>query len=749
MNIIDQILDRNSLESVRRSRSKQFDQISVEHSKVAACVEDGWTVSQVNKNTTQLRKDKASEVMFINQIWRLFYGMGLEKMNRDQVLFDEAPIDIITLDDEVAIFVCCKFSEEPENRNSIMGDLKRFHEKKEKLIKLVKNNFGNSKRKYSFIFSTKNYRLLDQDVAFMKQKSIIHFDEGSLEYYEGLLKHLGSSAKYQLLGYLFAGSKIPEMDNKIPAIEGMMGGYKYYSFSIEPEKLLKIGYVLHRNNANRQMMPTYQRIIKKSRLNSVQDFIEKGGFFPNSIIINIDQKNLNFDYSNKQIIDGISKIGILHLPQLYRSAYIIDGQHRLYGYADSKYSTSNSIPVVAFVDLSKEQQIKMFMEINENQKAVPKNLRTTLSADILSFSDLLHEQKIALKSKLAQMLAEDLDSVLYQRVIVGENSPTEYCSITLDTIFQALDKSDFFDQYNKKNNEMKKSGSIDIGSNEETEVIMLELLKKYFSYFQKNLTEEWENTDNTTMFLVTNPGVFSLIKIMNDIINYLQLKSIINKSDRVEDIIIAMTPYMEILVDFYKNISSDEREQIKKRYGAGGKILHWRTLQKAINCSYEDFSPEGMHKYWKDNDMRYNEQSYQMIRDIELHMRTDFKERLKQHYGDNWFRMGLPKKVYDDLSKLASDKNFERAQGDEVDPWEECLNFIHLREISMEKSNWQELFSKKYTLPEETGRSGKKTDKTKWMDKLNKIRNQNFHVYSVSEEEFQFVEKIYTWLVAE
>lgn len=37
--------------------------------------------------------------------------------------------------------------------------------------------------------------------------------------------------------------------------------------------------------------------------------------------------------------------------------------------------------------------------------------------------------------------------------------------------------------------------------------------------------------------------------------------------------------------------------------------------------------------------------------------------------------------------------------------------------------------------------------KTKWMDKLNKIRNQNFHVYSVMEEECRFLEKIANWLI--
>ncbi|MGI5981746.1 MAG: DGQHR domain-containing protein [Dysosmobacter sp.] len=119
----------------------------------------------------------------------------------------------------------------------------------------------------------------------------------------------------------------------------------YYSFSIEPEKLLKIGYVLHRSEANSSMMPTYQRLIKKSRLTAVRKFInEEHGYFPNSIIISIDSKKpLQFDRSEKQVPNAVADLGILHLPQQYRSAFIIDGQHRLYGYSDSPYAMTYAL----------------------------------------------------------------------------------------------------------------------------------------------------------------------------------------------------------------------------------------------------------------------------------------------------------------------------------------------------------------------------------------------------------------------
>ncbi len=59
-----------------------------------------------------------------------------------------------------------------------------------------------------------------------------------------------------------------------------MGGRTYYAFAIEPERLLKLGYILHRNKANSRLMPTYQRLIKKSRLKKVQDTSSRARLLP-------------------------------------------------------------------------------------------------------------------------------------------------------------------------------------------------------------------------------------------------------------------------------------------------------------------------------------------------------------------------------------------------------------------------------------------------------------------------------------
>lgn len=667
-------------------------------------------------------------------------------MNTNIIEVGSCVIDILAVDRETAIFVFCNSTDEKQTRMTLMNKIKTVKENKKILIEYVKKMEPKRKLKCAFIFLTNNYILPDVDLKYMDSKNIVHFDEETFNYYSDLTTHLGSAARFQLLGYLFSGQKIPELNNKIPAIEGKMGGYKYYSFSIEPEKLLKIGYVLHRNNANNQMMPTYQRVIKKSRLESIQSFVDEGGFFPNSLIINIDKQGLLFDRSSSQVDDSISKLGILHLPNIYRSAYIIDGQHRLYGYANSEYATSNTVPVVAFVDLDKKEQVKLFMDINENQKAVSKNLRTTLQADLLWESDNVQERQLALKCRIAQRLGEDFDSPLYGRIIIGENSKTEDQCIKLDTIKRALDKSNFLDMYDRHGESLLRKGTFDTGNNEETMHKLLKLFKETLFYIKNNV-EEWDTSDLSNRFVVINPGIYSLIRVIDDVINYyteVENQEILDLTQ--EGLMYYIQPFLDSIVNFFDNVTEEAKNRLKSMYGGKRDIFYWRTLQLSISNEIIGFRPDGMEKYWRDNDKRFNDESYNMIRETEKFLNTDFKNKLESYYGEDWFKLGLPKKVYDESIKLAASKNYNKKRNEEVEPWS-CLNTIHYREIAIHGKNWGEIFSIPYTMPGEESISGGKNAKTKWIEKFSRIRNENHHTYSISEEEFLFLKQVYEWLI--
>lgn len=754
-NILNSLVSEKSLKTSLSRKTKEFIFESIPNELIPQYEANGWKICKQYKKTVKMQKQKPLDMAFEDDVWTLFARMGFLFLNKDRTF--KLPysdnenltqqVDVFVADEETILIIECKTAENPKQSN-FKETIEAIGGKKEGLITAIQHLFPDTKYKIKFIFATKNYYLSEQDSARLDNYGIIHFDEEVLKYYQELTKHLGPSAKYQLLGSIFEGQTIPELDNRIPAIKGKMGGYTYYSFSIEPEKLLKIGYVLHRNKANRKLMPTYQRLIKKSRLKSVQNFVDNGGFFPNSIIINIDTngKSIRFDNAGNQIEGSISRIGILHLPKKYRSAYIIDGQHRLYGYANSPYKVTNCIPVVAFINLKRTQQVKLFMQINENQKAVPKNLRNTLNSDLLWNSEDRNEQIKALKLQIALSLGEELQSPLYDRIIIGENIKSATRCITIDTIKIGLDRGNFFGTFDKSS--IKTDGTFYKGNNDATFDKLFPFLISCFKYIKDNLSEEWDKGDADDGFLTINANIESLLRIFSDIIDHIVKKGINPKIDSIQNIMQEMEFYLDPLIDFYRNLTSESKIELKKSYGIAGRTKVWRILQREILKIRTDFHPEGLDKYWKDEDKRYNVDSFKFIRDIETYMKEDFRTKLQQAYGSQWFKRGIPKAVYDKANQLASEKNYEITDAsEEYTPWD-CLTLIDYRRIATYGSNWRDIFEKYYTKPGEE-KSGNKEVKTEWMQKLERIRNNNFHTYSVKEEEFEFLLELHNWLITQ
>lgn len=750
------VLPFNNIKSTISKRLKPYIYESIHPKLVDTYTEDGWEIDKSYSKKIRMKKAKSIDLAFEDEFWSILASLGFKYLNKDRnfkMPYSEdfkltQQIDIFAADDESILFVECKATNGEPKKGNFKEDIEAIGGKKEGILKVLKKIFPECKHKVKFIFATKNYILSETDKERLENFGILHFDEETVQYYKELSKHLGLSARFQLLGNLFEGQTIPELKNQIPAIRGKMGGHTYYSFSIEPEKLLKICYVLHRNKANKKLMPTYQRLIKKTRLKSVQEFVEDGGFFPNSIVININNqgKKIRFELASPQIDDAISKIGILFLPKTYRSAYIIDGQHRLYGYANSDYKTKNSIPVVAFIDLDRKEQVKLFMQINENQKAVPKNLRNTLNSDLLWNSDNISDQIKALKLQIAQDLGEEKSSPLYDRVIVGENPKTSICCVTIDTIRLGLDRSNFFGLFSK--NAIKQDGTFYKGNVDDTYSALFPYLQDCFQYIKENLNEEWKKGEQNDGFLSINAGVESLIRVFSDIVDHLVKTNKVNpKSDNVSKIVSESKYYLDPLIEYLSSLSLEQKIELRKSYGTGGRTKYWRTLQKAIHLSRSEFNPDGLLKYWKDEDKKFNEESFKMIRDIETFMKQDFKEKLELIHKNQWFKLGLPKSVYDEANKRAADKNYEaKNKSEEVEPWD-CLNIIDYRKIATYGRNWSEIFEKNYTKPGEEKISGGKDAKTGWMQKLERIRNENFHSYSVKEDEYDFLCELYEWLI--
>lgn len=608
-----------------------------------------YEVIKENPKSVSVGIPKDKSVVFENKIWCLFYKMGFQKFNSSKKL--EIPwadgdgckkqMDVFCCDEETALIIECKSG---YNSSSLKENVESYVGIIQGLRNSIKNELGR-KLNIAFIYATENYNFTDVDENRLKNITgpHYHFDEKMIDNYYQLVNQIGTAAKYQLLGLLFKDVKIKNFDNRVPAIEGKMGGVTYYSFVMKPSQLLKMAYVLHRNNINStdDMMPSYQRIIKKDRLIKIREFINNNGYFPNSIIVsirteNVNETKLNFEPASGQNSESLARVGTVILPQKYQTAYIIDGQHRLYGYSNTNYADSNSIPVIAFVNMKKEDQVQMFMDINENQKAVPKVLRDTLEADLLYESQNFSYVTKAIKKRIAMKLGEK--SVLKGMVQTGENPGGTVSPLSIATIYKALDKTSFFNIYDK-NNVVKSSGLLDYGcktleEKEKTEEAVYDLISYVLKSIKIDLGEKW-NVDSGVM--ITNNIIYAIICIIGDMLNLLyennQIQELHPDISKIKKLIDDHLMALKMVLDSF---DSTMNENIRIMRGEPGLKEAWQKIGSLMYKQDSSFNPGWMLKYVEQYCQDNKDEAIIIMTNIKKSVVENIRYGLKAIDEDNW-----------------------------------------------------------------------------------------------------------------
>ncbi len=736
-------------ETRRRLSPDQF--ITVQPKQIPGLEADGWVIAARNKRSIRMRKPKPHDIAFEDKVWAAFAKLYFTSLNKDRTFTlrygqgqgETQEIDVFAADAEVVLVIECK-STEIVRQGQFKKEVEALQVQRQGMLKEIKKEFPNHKVK--FILATNNYGLTAATADRIETADIIHMDEDVIEYYLGLADHLGNAARYQLLGNLFAGQKIPNLDPEVVAIEAHMGGHKYYSFSIEPERLLKLAYILHRNKANTNLMPTYQRLIKKTRLKGVAQFIEDGGYFPNSLILSIDQaaRGVRFDPFPRHT--GETRAGILRLPQTFRAAYVIDGQHRLYGYADSSRAGVDLIPVVAFTNLEKSEQVQLFMQINENQQAVPKNLRLTLDADLLYDSKDLRQRMRALRLHVAQQLGDNKASPLYGRILIGENSKTLIRCLTIDAVSRGIDRGNFLGSVTKT--EIKELGSFFRGSNEATVRPLLEYLSLGLHYVKQLLDTQFRLGSAEGGFVFINNGVESIIRILGDIVDHLVKVNGYNPREMTpQELFEEAMIYLDPMIEHLESLDAAQGLEYRQMYGSGAGTKYWRRLQQAINVARPDFAPSGLLEYLESEEKHFNDESRDMITAIEQFIKDDVRHRLENEYGASWLKTGVPRKIQVDAGKIMIERNADRDAEHELELWD-CLYIVDYRTIMTQSHElWKELFEKQYTPPGDESKPGGWKARSDWIQRLNDLRNEVSHARSVTAEDHDFLVTLATWLI--
>lgn len=156
------------------------------------------------------------------------------------------------------------------------------------------------------------------------------------------------------------------MNQEYKYVESLFLGHECYTFVMKAKDLLPIQYVAIRGGSTEQ--GAVQRVLNKRRINDIRDFVLQGNSFVNSFILNWTD-NIN--------PPKIKKEGIV-LPLQGRRVQMLDGQHRIAGIQeavniDPKYGELDVL-VSMFINLNTSDAAKIFLNINSEQKPVPKSL---------------------------------------------------------------------------------------------------------------------------------------------------------------------------------------------------------------------------------------------------------------------------------------------------------------------------------------------------------------------------------------
>lgn len=408
------------------------------------------------------------------------------------------------------------------------------------------------------------------------------------------------------------------------------------------------------------------------------------------------------------------------------------------------------MPVVAFIDLERKEQLKLFMDINENQKAVSKTLRVTLNSDMLWDSDDFNARRDALRSKIAQMCGEEASSPLRGRVVIGEDEKNQTKCITIEAIQAALKKSDFFTVFGK-NNIILTNGTFDLGDNQSTCDKFYPFIECCLKIIKSACDTEWRLGEEG--ILTINRGIQGVIRLINDIVNHLISQNKINpQQDSLNKMVAEVEYYLQPLIEYINNIQEEQRKELKGFLGGGADNKFWRNFQKIVSDQCSDFAPEGLAEFIENETKQYNAGSREYLIAIENTVKEKIASALCEYYGENWVIKGIPKSVYKRAKGEADEKNYESVcQGesdmDLVSEWD-CITLAECREIVTYSHNWSEIFENIITRPEEKKISGGKEAKTEWIVTLHKESNKLMKsTYSVPKKVFELISSIYSWMV--
>ena len=202
-----------------------------------------------------------------------------------------------------------------------------------------------------------------------------------------------------------------------------------------------------------------QRLLQPKRLQLIADYINRSdSAFPNSIILAanyrredglIEDEDPDEDASEDASENGLKSkpidrrwtieerpncCPILRIPTPEKLAAIIDGQHRLFAFADARRARLDmNLICSVFLDLPKPYQAQLFATINSTQKPVDKSLTYELFGYNVEEEEEIFWSPDKLAVFLSRKLGTDGKSPLKGRIVIAPKKDAALTSLSVSS----------------------------------------------------------------------------------------------------------------------------------------------------------------------------------------------------------------------------------------------------------------------------------------------------------------------------
>ena len=198
---------------------------------------------------------------------------------------------------------------------------------------------------------------------------------------------------------------------------------------------------------------------------------------------------------------------MLKIPKFHQSLWVIDGQHRLYGFTRvSDYNRNKYLSVTAIEDADMSEQARTFVDINHNQKPVDSNLLWDL------FDRLKPGQEEGAISSLVKRLATTSGSIFKGKIYIPGIAKrkrksfkiffSNFCKGILDR--GIIDADDRVSIYNL----IKKEGYSDLGVKKAADII-----NSYFKIIVHIAEIKAHKPKWVDSFIMTNNGLNIFLRV--------------------------------------------------------------------------------------------------------------------------------------------------------------------------------------------------------------------------------------------